>query len=149
MNQNNKHSQYMSIARHIAQTLSKDKTRKIGCLLIGEHGQPLAWGYNGFPRGADDDVPERHQHPLKLKWSEHAERNAIYNATRAGVCLLNSVAYICTLLPCVDCARGLVQVGVKEVFVEKSAFNSQDWVQDWPLVQEIFEECEVKTHILD
>jgi Deoxycytidylate deaminase len=143
-----KHRKFMEIARSMANQLSKDRTRKVGAIFIGEQNQPLTWGYNGFPRGANDDVEERHQHPLKLLWSEHAERNAIYNATRSGVSLLNSRVYITTLPPCVDCARALIQVGVKEVYIEADSLSSKDWTKDWDVVQEMFKECGVTVTVL-
>jgi len=59
---------------------SKDKNTQIGAVIVGEDNEVVSTGYNSFPRGIDDDVPERQERPEKYHWFEHAERNAIYNA---------------------------------------------------------------------
>jgi len=60
----------------------------------------------------DDNVPQTR--PEKYLFFEHSERNAIYNAARNGTALNNSVFYV-TGFPCVDCLRGIVQVGSKKI----------------------------------
>lgn len=102
---------FMGLARHIA-GWSKDQSRGVGCVIVGTYSHEVrAMGYNGFPRGADDSDPERHQRPAKYAWSEHAERNAVFNAARVGTPLEGCTAYS-TLFPCEDCARALVQSGI-------------------------------------
>ena len=104
---------YIEGAKWVA-TKSKDESTKVGCILVSDSNEVLSTGFNGFPRNCNDDVPERHERPLKYDWFEHAERNAVYNAARNGVMLLGSTAYV-THPPCKDCARGLIQAGIKEV----------------------------------
>lgn len=61
-------------------------------------------------------IDERwHQRPEKYLWVEHAERNAVYNAARLGLSTIGATAYITYGTPCSDCARALIQAGVKEV----------------------------------
>lgn len=104
-------SKFMGLARHIA-GWSKDESRGVGCVIVGPYGREVrSMGYNGFTRGADDNDPERHKRPAKYAWTEHAERNAVYNAARVGTTLEGCHAYS-TLFPCEDCARALVQAGV-------------------------------------
>lgn len=93
---------------------SKDRSTKVGCVIVGSARQVLATGYNGFPRGVNDDPDERHERPLKYKWTEHAERNAIYNAARHGVALDGAVVYV-PWHPCSDCARAIIQAGLAVV----------------------------------
>jgi len=93
---------------------SKDPNTKVGCIIVGEGKQILSTGYNSFPRGLNDDIPERLERPEKYIWIEHAERNAIYNAVRSGICLLNSTIYM-ESIPCNDCARAIIQSGIKTV----------------------------------
>ena len=95
---------------------SKDRSMKCGTVVVGEGNTVLTTGYNGFPRGVDDNTEEYHKRPEKYAWTEHGERNAIYNAARNGVRLLGSRAYI-TGYPCVECARAIVQSGIIEIIV--------------------------------
>ena len=69
---------------------SKDRSTKLGCVIVGVGHEVRSTGYNGFPRGVNDNVDARHQRPEKYKWTEHAERNAIYNAARCGVSVLRT-----------------------------------------------------------
>ena len=98
---------FMDLAEHIAQW-SKDRSTKVGAVVVGSRRRVVAMGYNGFPRGVDDDDPERHERPAKYLWTEHAERNAIYNATES----LEGCTMYLPWYPCMDCARAIVQVGI-------------------------------------
>lgn len=113
---------FMGLARHIA-GWSKDQSRGVGCVIVGPSSHEVrATGYNGFPRGADDSDQERHQRPAKYGWSEHAERNAVFNAARVGTPLEGCTAYS-TLFPCEDCARALVQAGIRRLVSVAPDFN--------------------------
>ena len=74
---------YLSICKIVA-TRSKDPNTQLGCIVVGPNHEIRSTGYNSFPRGIRDDVPERLERPTKYLWIEHAERNAICNAARAG-----------------------------------------------------------------
>ena len=63
----------------------------------------------------------RHQRPEKYKWYEHGERNAIYAAAKYGINTDGAILYT-NALPCADCARGIIQSGVKELYIHKQ-FN--------------------------
>ena len=54
--------------------------------------------------------------PEKYNWIEHAERNAIYSAAKTGIALENATIYV-ELMPCVECARTIIQAGISEVVV--------------------------------
>jgi dCMP deaminase len=71
-------------------------------------------GYNGFPRGVDDNVKQRNERPAKYAYTEHGERNAIYNAARHGTATLGSTMYT-QGVPCADCSRAVIQAGVSRV----------------------------------
>ena len=75
---------YLELARHISEW-SKDPSTKIGAIAIGDHGQVLSQGYNGFPRGINDDTFRLTVREVKYKYIVHAEMNAIYNASFNGV----------------------------------------------------------------
>ncbi len=67
-------------------TWSKDRSAGTGCVIVGSDRLLRVTGYNGFVRGIDDEVSKRHERPEKYLWTEHAERNAIYNAAKlAGI----------------------------------------------------------------
>ena len=99
---------FINIAEQVKEK-SKDINTKIGTVIVGKDKEILSTGYNSFPRGLNDELSERQERPEKYFWFEHSERNAIYNAARIGVSLKESTAYLTSGLPCMDCARGLVQ----------------------------------------
>ena len=107
---------YMELARQIS-TWSKDPSKKIGAVVIGETGQVLAQGYNGFPRGVKD-TEERYNHrETKYNYIVHAEMNAIFNASWNGVSLKGSTIYIYGLPCCHECAKGIIQTGITRVIM--------------------------------
>lgn len=142
-----KHLQYMEIARATS-LLSKDRRKKVGALFVDSKGGFLSSGYNGFPRGANDDIEERQEGDLKQKVTVHAETNAIYQAARRGISLEGSRLYITTLPPCIECTKAIIQVGCTEVFIEAHALLSKDWTVNWDLTKQLFEECGVKVRVL-
>ena len=112
----------MEIALHIS-TWSKDTSTKVGCVVVGPDREIRAQGYNGFPRGVDDDKSKRQTRPIKYAFYEHAERNAIYNACLCGVTLKGCTLYV-TMPPCADCARAIIQSGIKRVYFLPPAPNA-------------------------
>ena len=118
---------FMAMAEHAA-TLSKDESTKLGCVIVGPDNEVRSTGYNSFPRGINDSMPERQQRPLKYKFFEHAERNAIYNAARVGIPLKGCRLY-CAWPPCADCARAVIQAGIIEVVVREHAPEDR-WLED-------------------
>ena len=131
---------FIKMAR-LAASKSKDASTKVGAVIAGPANEVRSIGYNGPPRGADDTIPKIHERPLKYRWFEHAERNAIYNAARAGICTNGCVMYT-NYPPCSDCARGIVQAGIVEVVVE--AESPPHWQADCAIGKEILSECGVK-----
>lgn len=98
---------------------SKDPSTKVGCVVIGDDNEILSTGYNGFPRGVDDNKIDRYKGIDKYKWIACAERNAIYNAARNGTKLEGSTVYT-NLLPCAECSKAMVQTGIKELIYHKN-----------------------------
>ena len=105
---------HLSLSKEVA-SWSKDKSTKVGAVIIGEDNEVVSIGYNGFPRGVNDDIDERHQRPEKYKWTEHAERNAIYNFARR---FLKGTKIFLPWIPCADCARAIIQCGISEVITD-------------------------------
>ena len=92
---------------------SKDTSTKVGAVLA-RHNNGFSTGYNGFPRGVNDNIPERHERPAKYDWTVHSELNCLLNAAREGFKTYGSTMYV-TLHPCKECAKAIVQAGVKRV----------------------------------
>jgi dCMP deaminase len=97
---------YLNICQVVA-ARSKDPNTQIGCVIVGPAHEIRSTGYNSFPRGIRDDVPERLVRPAKYLWIEHAERNAICNAARAGTATEKCTLYV-EIMPCMDCAREIL-----------------------------------------
>lgn len=99
-------------------TRSKDQSTNIGAVIVGPDNEIISTGYNSFPRGIDDYNPDRHERPEKYFWFEHAERNAIFNAARRSGSGLNGCKmYLNCFVPCTDCARAIIQVGIDQVIL--------------------------------
>jgi dCMP deaminase len=94
---------------------SKDRT-KTSAIIVGKENEIRSTGFNGFPRGVDESDLSKWEKPEKYFWAEHAERNAIYNAARMGTCINGCTIYV-SHFPCVDCARAIIQSGIKNVIV--------------------------------
>jgi dCMP deaminase len=110
---------------------SKDRSSRIGCVIVGPDNEIRSTGYNGMPRGLNDNVESRHERPEKYLWFEHAERNAIYNAARMGTALKGCRAYVSMMLPCMDCARALIQSGIQEVIHDDPKDAPPDMAERW------------------
>jgi len=139
-------SKYLQIAKAIAQ-LSKDTT-KVGAVIIGKNGEGGPWGYNGAPRKCNADEDERRERPEKYFWFEHAERNSIYAAARAGFST-NGTTLVVTHPPCIDCARAIVQAGIVRVI---SANPDSEFMARWNDSSErskrLFDECGIEFEII-
>jgi len=101
---------------------SKDKHTQVSCIIVGPDNEVRSMGYNSFPRGLNDEVPERYERPEKYDWIEHSERNAIYNAARIGVSLKGCTIYMGGI-PCIECARAIIQSGIKRIIYDVEHFK--------------------------
>ena len=138
---------YLNLAKEIS-TWSKDPSTKIGAVAVGKHGQILATGYNGFPRGIEDSVDRLTNRETKYSYMIHGEMNCIYNATLTGVSLDNATLYVHGLPVCSDCAKGVAQVGIKKVFACHPVTISSKWEQSNLLTKSIFEEIDIDYMII-
>lgn len=98
----------------LASKRSKDPNTQVGACIVDENNIILSTGYNGFPYGcSDDEFPwDRSGEDTKYKYVVHAELNAILNAR--GKNLNNARIYV-DLFPCNECAKAIIQSGIKEV----------------------------------
>jgi dCMP deaminase len=141
MTTNKWHKRYIELARTIAQW-SKDPSTQCGAVIIGKSGQVLSQGYNGFARGMSDDEELYNNRESKYSRIVHAEMNAIYNASRSGVSLAGATVYIHGLPCCHECAKAMIQVGVKEVVMGTS--NNIRWNESCGTATDFLNEANVK-----
>lgn len=130
---------FMKLADHIAQW-SKDRSSRVGAVIVVDKN-PISMGYNGFPRGCDDDIDERHDRPIKYSWVLHAEENAIVNAARNGQRTLGSDMYV-NWFPCSRCAGEIVNAGIKRIFCDKEPDWSLNdiWITDQIIAKQKLDE---------
>lgn len=140
---------FMSMAFMFAMR-SPDTSTRVGCVVVDDSNTVVSLGYNGRPRGIEPFAlgDPRLDRPTKYLWMEHAERNAIYNACRTGTPLDDCSLYV-TLFPCADCARGIVQVGIKHVIYHKDSTDlmaqaSGNWDESHAASFQMFEEAGVR-----
>jgi dCMP deaminase len=107
----------MNMAEQMAR-LSPDEETKVGAILIKNDGETmLTQGYNGFVRGADDDVLPKTR-PSKYEYLIHAEINLLSNAAYNGISTKDATI-VCTLTPCKSCMRALYNAGIRKVIAKK------------------------------
>jgi dCMP deaminase len=135
---------FIEIAAVLAKR-SKDENTKIGAVIVGPSHEIRGMGYNCFPRGINDDDPERQKRPHKYKFFEHAERNALYNAARIGTPLEGCTVYI-PGYPCADCARGMIQSGIKEIVCE-SVVIPERWMENCAAADEMVREAGISIRL--
>ena len=109
---------------------SKDPNTKVGACIVDKDHKVVTIGYNGMPRGIDEE---------ELSWNKgegldnkylyvcHAEMNAILN-TRNGAALKDCVLYV-TLFPCNECAKAIIQVGIKELVYADNKYKDTTGIQ--------------------
>ena len=109
---------------------SKDPNSQVGACIVSEDNKILSIGYNGFPRGcSDDEIPwerEGEFSQTKYPYVCHGELNAILNYT--GTTLKNSRIYV-ALFPCNECAKAIIQSGIKEVIYKEDKYADTDSVK--------------------
>ena len=112
---------FMRIAHTIAER-SKDPSTQAGAVLVNQTNVVVGMGYNGWPRGIEvEDLPwdrEGEFENTKYAYVCHAEENAIYNANN----VTKDCKMYCTLFPCNECAKTIIQNGVKEVIFESNKY---------------------------
>ena len=107
---------FMGIAM-LAARRSKDPNTQVGACIVSDDNIIISTGYNGMPKGCSDDVfpwdrKGENEAETKYPYVVHAELNAILNAS--GRDLRGSRIYV-ALFPCKECAKAIIQCGIKEV----------------------------------
>ena len=106
---------------------SKDPNTQVGACIVDTNNRILSIGYNGTPNGFDDDLFywNREGNSLETKYPYvcHAELNAILNY--GGGSLDGARVYV-TLFPCNECAKAIIQSGMKEVIYMQDKYADSD-----------------------
>ena len=100
---------------------SRDSSSQNGATLVS-NGEIIGTGSNNFPIGVEFNAERASKRPDKYRFFEHAERNAIYSAARAGLKVFESVMF-CPWAACCDCARGVINSGVASLVVHQERMD--------------------------
>ncbi len=121
---------FMGIALFSAQR-SKDNSTQVGACIVNSDKKIVSVGYNGMPTGcADDDMPWERTGETSLDTKYpfvcHAELNAILNSSMNGV---NGATLYVTLFPCNECAKAIIQCGIKRVVYLENKYADTESVK--------------------
>ena len=116
---------FMGLA-HLSALRSKDPNTQVGACIVDKDKKVVSIGYNGMPRGCNDtDMPwdrEGGFKETKYAYVVHAELNAILNSPRS---LKDTILYV-SLFPCNECAKAIIQSGIKKIYYESDKYNGTD-----------------------
>ncbi len=136
---------------------SKDPSIKVGAVICTEDNEIISTGFNGMPRFINENIESRWKRPIKYFWIEHAERNAIYNAAKKGISL-NGAKIFVKWLPCAECSRGIIQSGIKEIYIDKRSYGTFEksgdierdkmWKENFEIAKEMLKEAEIEVYII-
>ncbi len=108
---------------------SKDPNSQVGACIVDDNNRIIGIGYNGFPNGcSDDELPwarEGEYLDIKYPYVVHAELNAILNASTS---VRGAKIYI-ALFPCNECAKAIIQSGIKHVYYLSDKYAETDSVK--------------------
>ncbi len=139
---------FMAIAK-LSAMRSKDPSTQVGACVVGDDNRILSVGYNGAPNGfKDDEFPwAREGDPKETKYFHvcHAEMNCILNYRGSRKELENARIYV-DLFPCNECAKIIIQSGIKEVVYLSDKYADTDSVI---VSKRLFDTCGVKYRHLD
>lgn len=139
------HTRFLSLAAHVAQW-SRDPSKKIGAVIVRPDKTIASLGFNGFPRGVEDDDARYQDKALKRELMTHAEINAILHAREP---LHGHTLYVWPLAPCVRCAATIIQSGISHVVTVPLDKAESNWNQTLHLAQTMFREAGIDVTIVD
>lgn len=121
---------FMGVAM-LAAKRSKDPSTQVGACIVDDDNRILSTGYNGFPQGcSDEEYPwaraSENANETKYPYVVHAELNAILN--NRGKNLTGSRIYV-ALFPCNECAKAIIQSGIREVVYLSDKYASTSSTQ--------------------
>lgn len=140
----------LDVAKRISE-LSKDPSSKIGSVITGNDNQIISQGFNGFPRNVADKPERYNEREVKYKFIVHAEANAIYNALKNGASLDGSTIYINGLPCCSECAKAIIQTGIKRVVMrcDLTTEESKRWLVPFEFTKVMLHEADINYEFID
>lgn len=132
---------FLKLAKHISKW-SKDPSTKVGCVVVGPDRELRSTGFNGLPRGIEDNEERLNNREIKYPLICHAEENAIMHAARIGISLKGCTAYV-TWPPCTRCARSLIQAGVSTIVYPENIEIPERWMDDFNLSLNMLKEAKI------
>lgn len=132
-----KHDDLMEKAR-LAARHSPNRVRQVGAAISFVGSSEILAACNTFPDGISD-LDWRHEGDGRFVWMEHAERNAIFLAARAGK-KLKGATLASTFFPCIDCARAIVQSGITCLATTAPDYEDPVWGASFERSKTIIEE---------
>lgn len=115
----------------VAALKSKDRSTKVGSVIVTPDKELISVGYNGFCRDLNDDIEERHERPAKYIFTAHSEENAVINAARVGVSLKGCTMYMnYAPMSCVQCSRAIIQSGIKKFIGPPIHLPSDHYIEE-------------------
>lgn len=117
---------YLNICQEWSK-LSHARRKQVGCIIVKD-GAIISDGYNGTPKGFDNNCEILYAGKLKTKQEVlHAESNAITKLAKSTQSSLGATMYI-TISPCVDCAKLIIQSGIERV-IYKDFYRSDEGIK--------------------
>ena len=132
---------FLKLAKHISEW-SKDPSTQVGCVVVGPDRELRSTGFNGLPRGIEDNNERLNNREIKYPLICHAEENAIMHAARIGMSLKDCTAYV-TWPPCTRCARSLIQAGISTIIYPKDIEIPERWLEDFNLSLNMLKEANI------
>lgn len=153
--QNKWDRRFLLLAKEIS-SYSKDPSTRVGAVVVNDLGQVVGSGYNGFPRGVNDNEDRYLNRELKYKLICHAEQNAIWMAGKeARGCKIYVYPSFAIPNVCHECAKAVIQSGIKSVvgFMPED-FGAQDaravrWQESIDLARMMLEEAGVRIEAVE
>lgn len=141
---------FMELA-HARARFSKDTSTKVGAIIIGPSGEDRASGYNGAPPGMpciNPETPEERSGP-RSTFGSVTPNSMQSRMPRESAFLSEGCTIFVTHPPCMDCARAIVQAGIKRVVtVDQNADFYERWKEHILRSRRLFSECGVEFEVL-
>lgn len=141
--------EYLAEAYKLAALHSTDTSTQNCALLIDSSGNIVSWGVNKFPRGVAE-TPARLERPTKYLYVVHAEDASIAHAAENGV-KTAGLTMVGTWVACNECAKPIIESGIKRVIGHKSTFDAspEHWKEPIRIAMEMFRDSGVSYELWD
>lgn len=133
---------------YLAAEKSKDPSTKIGAVLVRDK-HVISTGFNGFPIGVLDSKDRYGDRAIKYDLVVHAEDNSVLSAARFGFSTLGATLYT-QGVPCCECAKSVIQGGIKQIVVHKQwSMGHSRWKDSCLISKKMFKEAKIPIIYLD